>query len=360
MNSADAEMKQTAQTVLSQPDVLLVAAVRKADARTAMLLLESAGLPHKDHLASGADQGTALVSQSTVGGLDQVSDWMRENPTGHLLMFIPDPVTEVAEALSDGVRPEAASQACTQNAEQVLAFVRAVGRRRISVFLADAVHNDSQAFLRTLSERLQLTLVYRPGGRDGDEDELNRSEGTRAETKAHPRAIFRLMAENAIGQRRALRMQLAELLALAVPVTRDQVSTLSAIEEVFDEYQMIVSESDDPLRQLTKKKRMDFAKQLAPVERACDQAAFQQNDEQYQVVQQQNKQLLEENDFLLQQLHHMQVELERYHLRSVGDSNADRTMLEARMQALLNSKSWTFTRPLRVLLGVLTGNKAQF
>jgi hypothetical protein len=57
---------------LDRPNRLLVMAVHGDDVHGATALLESAGLPHQDHLISESDQTVAWLGQSEVGGLEQV------------------------------------------------------------------------------------------------------------------------------------------------------------------------------------------------------------------------------------------------------------------------------------------------
>ena len=70
------------------------------------------------------------------------------------------------------------------------------------------------------------------------------------------------------------------------------------------------------------------------------------------------KDLEEENELLLQQLHHVQEELESYYLNGM---DARHELEEARttIEALYNSMSWKITRPLRFVLDLFTGHRGE-
>ena len=334
---------------------LVVAAVRgEQDVAAAIALLERAGLPHSDHIVSGLDQAVAMVPQTAIGGFNELGGWMQQHPEGHLLLLMPDPITEVAEALSEGTRPAEALAAWSSSVQQALAVVRAVGRRRSSVMIINHLHANPQAFLKSLGERLQLTLVYRP------DDQL--------EPQSAPSAMFRMMAENAIWQAREVRDVMSECMALALPIELGEQSVVPAVEEVFDEYLESLAAPKEALSVLTKEKNRLHEKLTAvQAEQAQLEAKHAEAQKRLQAsksyqsdldqAQQQCKDLQEENDLLLQQLHHVQEELERYYLKHVDSSSHELMEAEAKIEALLNSKSWKITRPLRVILGVLTGNK---
>ena len=334
MSATDSKAPVPPSAVLDRPNRLLVMAPRGDDVDRATALLTSAGLAHQDHLLNESDDTTAWLSQSEVGGLEQVQHWMQSHPGGHLLCLVPEPITEIATALSQGVAPAEALQAWSARVDEALAMIRALGRRRSSVLLADDLQAHPKALLKGLGERLQLTLVYRPStgaaGMGGGltDDAADEARIRRAGVQYEPRAIFRMMAENALWQAPSMRMRATELLALAVPVADGRLASLPAAEEVFAEYQQTLSESDEALRALT----------------------AQKNDARL-------KDLEEENDLLLQQLHHVQEELERHYLHQVNVSGSELAEAEAKIEALLNSKSWKITRPMRAVLGVLTGNK---
>lgn len=359
MNPIDADSNKPAATILSQPDLLLVAAVREADAQAAMLLLESGGLPHSEHLVSGFDQATALVSQSSVGDLDQLTDWMRMNPSGHLLMVAPDPITEVATALSCGVRPAEALESWAAMATQAKALMSAIGCRRGSVLMTDALYSNPQASLRSLAERLGLALVHRLDN-DGTANVDGRSH---TRTASEPCAIFKIMAENALRQAPSMRAQLTELLAFALPIASDESTSWDVVEEAFNDYQKILSESPKALQaQLIKKARLTERlgvqkKQSTERKKVIEQFEVDRAEKDAEWPDTRYQDLQEENDLLLKQLHHVQEELERHYLKQVDFAGSELAEAKAKIEALLSSMSWKITRPLRIIFGVLTGNK---
>ena len=224
MSATDSKAPVPPSAVLDRPNRLLVMAPRGDDVDRATALLTSAGLAHQDHLLNESDDTTAWLSQSEVGGLEQVQHWMQNHPGGHLLCLVPEPITEIATALSQGVAPAEALQAWSARVDEALAMIRALGRRRSSVLLADDLQAQPKALLKGLGERLQLTLVYRPStgaaGMGGGltDDAADEARIRRAGVQYEPRAIFRMMAENALWQAPSMRMRATELLALAVPV----------------------------------------------------------------------------------------------------------------------------------------------
>lgn len=331
MSTVTSQVAAVSDTAPNRPKPLLVTALREEDIHDAMELLQSAGLPLTSLLLHQPGLPTKEMPPSALSASDQVTQWVNQNPSGHLLLLIPDPVLDIAEALCNKIRPTDAVMTWSASAELALATVRTVGRHRCSVFVANGMRTSAQGFLKRLGERLGLNLVESIGKTSIDATH----EVSKPLDQSKPLSLFTMMAENALWQTQVARMQMSELLALAVPVGSSHSVDLAAVEEVF---------SSHLEEQESHKRRVE-------TELKSDRTALEQTRAKLTVLE-------KENDLLLQQLQHIQEELEQYYLQQVKTSRLRVIELEAKINALLNSKSWKMTRPWRAILGVLTGNKA--
>lgn len=310
---------------LSKPKKLVLIAGRLEDVDDTVSMLESAGLPHIDRVVSESNELIVLVPQQHVGRLDQVPAWHASNPDSHLLLLVPAPVLFAAALLSDGIRPTDALAAWADIARQALNLVRAIGRRRSSVFLAESVRLQPNKFLKVLGERLQIPLDLRLFADD-------------SATGFLPDAKCRLTAQNAIWQSSEVRALVAEIGAMTVPLSEDEVEVVPAADEVFEDY----------------RKTTGAAADHALMERqALIAAKTDELSDAHQII----KELREENDLILRKLHDVQEQVE---VRHSGYDVGSEELIEAQttIEALVNSMSWKITRPLRWILGILTGKKA--
>lgn len=370
------------------PERIAVASTRAAHGAAAFALLQSAGLPTRQ---SGENQdGLPLLESLDSGGsLSVLPEWLVEHPQAHLLLLVPLPSIAVARRLAEGTGPKAALAQWQETAEAVLDVIRP-HRRRVSLAFAESALAAPEAFIKSLSRRLQIDL-------DPLQDVQQASD--------LPDAVLRMMAENAVWQSSQARNLAAELEATALPLDTAEVSGMPAVEQVFKEYrkrietpakaiedlkeenelllsqlhqvqeeleshflkakqteeQLVEAQNQGAHAQQYKEERDQARKQLAEVKQQAEQAkaalkanAEVANDHRLQDLQ-------EENDLLLQQLHHVQEELERYYLQGghhggeLYDLQQRLQAAEATVEALYNSKSWKITKPLRAILDLFTG-----
>ena len=348
---------------LEPPGILAVASSVPAVSAAGFALLERAGL----RACSTADKSGAsarLAPEGAPGPMENWPEWLAANPQGHLLLLVPIPSLAVARMLAQGTAPEKALGAWMESVQSVLQVVRPQ-RRRVTLVFAEAALAAPQAFLDALSQRLQLQL--NPVGAHDQRREM-------------PGALLRMMAENAIRQSAEARQIATELEASALPVESVEFAAGVAIEEVFQEYsegnevsaraagelreenELLLAQLHQVQEELESKflQAQQLEGKLAEVEKQRSEeaqkfTAVADSDPRLQDLQ-------EENELLLQQLHHVQEELEHYYLQSTQINSAEVAELQRRLQAaeetvqdLYSSKSWKITRPLRWVLDLLTG-----
>ena len=284
-----------------------------------------------------------LLVDAGAESIEALPDWLKQHPDGHVLMLFNAPVPTLAQYMADAVEPGEAVAQWRQHAEQALGVVRH-NRRRMTLIALEAAQADPGAFIDLLGDRFGLALK-RP---------LNTIEAGEA-----PGAVFRMMAENAVWQSTDVRNLATELEANALPMPPSHGLLLPAVEEVYSEFNTLVGRTR--AHNEADKAELEKARQLLKDR--------EQENGQDQV---RKKDLEEENELLLQQLHHVQEELESYFLenrdlqRKLDEAQKQKTEFEVQAQiaqnglaAICSSISWKITAPLRFLAGpFMRGNKA--
>ncbi|NDY96289.1 hypothetical protein [Wenzhouxiangella limi] len=371
---------------IQTPQSVIVAATLPTHQAAFFDALKAAGL--SDQAAQSDPCGQPqLISQDQIGDLAEVSDWMAEHPQGHLLLLMRLPVVAVARRLGEGMAPKTALAQWLESAQPVLAVIRR-HRRRVSLLFAEPALADTPALLDTVSQRLQLQLQEVPA---------------QAAAPALPSAVLRMMAENAIWQSSEARNLAAELTATALPLRSAQNILLPAIDQVFAEYRHSVDTTSRVELEKTRQKLQQVQHKAQTAEELKEenellltqlhqvqeelQSHFLQAKQSEEKLAQAQKQydqlrkqlesagqesgkndpalqdLQEENELLLQQLHHVQEELEHYYLQSTQQASPwqDTAELHAAhdtIRAIYNSYSWRLTRPLRWFLRVFGAGPA--
>lgn len=327
---------------------------------------------------------TPVLLDAGAENIEALSDWLEQNPEGHALMLFNAPVPTLAWQMADAVAPGDAIAQWRQHAEQVLGVVRH-NRRRMTLIALEAAQADPGAFIDLLGDRFGLALKRPVDTGDAGDD---------------PGAVFRMMAENAVWQSPDVRNLAAELEANALPMPPSHGQMLPAVEEVYSEFntlkrtrarkEQLEEENELLLQQLhqvqeeletTFQKNRDLSGKLEALEK--EKSVSAQSSEQltelqteFEQVKRQSgdrvKDLEEENELLLQQLHHVQEELESYFLenrdlRSKLEGAQNRQQqLEVELNnannalaAVYASGSWRVAAPLRFLISpFMRGDKA--
>jgi len=382
--------------VVETPQSLVLACTRAAY-RTALAdLLQQAGFSMGSGAAEPAAGQPALLTQEQVGPMGDWPDWLDEHPKAHVLLLVALPSVAVARRLQEGSVPKTALADWMASAQDVLDVIRSQ-RRRISLMFAEPALAEPQAFVELLSRRLQLTL---------------QAVSPEQQVPDLPSALLRLMAENAIWQSADARNIAAELEANALPLADSELSQVPAIDQVFTEYRNSIDRKARAAQELREENEL-LLEQLQRVQQkmeafSAEKRAIEQQLSAVEELKQENELLLsqlhqvqeelegqllktkaaeeklfqaekvaststndaqlkdlqEENDLLLQQLHHVQEELERYYLQSMqpkGLPSQYSAQLEAAhetIRAIYNSYSWRLTWPLRVFLRIFGAGPA--
>ena len=382
--------------VIETPRSLALACTRAAYRTVLRDLLQRAGFSTGSGAAESAADQPVLLTQEQLGPMGEWSDWLAEHPKAHVLLLVASPSAAVARRLQEGSAPKTALADWMASAQDVLDVIRSQ-RRRISLMFAEPALAAPQAFVALLSRRLQVPL-----------QEVSPDQ----QLPDLPSALLRLMAENAIWQSADARNIAAELEANALPLADSELSRVPAIDEVFAEYRNSIDRKARAAQELREENEL-LLEQLQRVQqkmeafsaekRAIDQelSAVEEIKEENELllsqlhrVQEelesqflktkaaeeklaaaektiataatdaQLKDLQEENDLLLQQLHHVQEELERYYLQSMqpqGQPWQYGAQLEAaheNIRAIYNSYSWRLTWPLRVFMRIFGAGPA--
>ncbi len=363
--------------VASAPLRLMPVSASAAVQSRILPLLHAAGLDGADN-GAGLPGAPMLLAQKDIGGLEQLSDRVSASPDVHLLVFVPIPILDIARRMADGSAPRQALSQWLDEAGKILTLVRSF-RRRSSVFFFEAALSNPGGFVGALGQRLHLELDFR------EPEDL---------TPELPKAVLRMLAENALWQSPEARNLAAELEATALPIPTKQDFLLPAADQVFSEYRKTVDTPAQMARELREENGL-LLEQLQRVQQKMEaftaekksiedrlssaeqyKADLENTRRQLEALQNQEhlspklKDLEEENELLLHQLHHVQEELETYYLKS---QDTDRQLADCRnelahvhdelniansaVNALRNSLSWKITGPMRAILGVFSGGK---
>lgn len=353
-------------------------------------LLSAAGLDGPQDDSGAPDRPAALVDKD-IGDFSDLPDWVAASPQAHLLVFVPVPTLDIARRLGKECPPRQALAQWLDEADKVLCLVRAC-RRRCSVFFIEAALSNPRAFVQALAQRLQLSLEYQPS------PSRESVPGGSAEnfSPSLPGAVLRMLAENTLWQSAEARNVASELEATALPVPASPDFLLPAADQVFAEYRKTVDTPAQMARELREENKL-LLDQLQRVQQKMEAFTAEKlnietrlsSAEQYKTDLEETRRQLEalksqeqsspklrdleeENELLLHQLHHVQEELERYYLKSQDtDQQLDQTRHElahvheelhiarSAIDALYSSKSWKVTRPMRAILDFFSGGSKQ-
>ena len=313
-------------------------------------------------VASGlsTDEGAArapVLVDAGAAGIEALPAWLEQHPEGHILLLFNAPVPTIARHMADAVEPGEAVAQWRKHAEQVLAVVRQ-NRRRMTLIALEAARVDPGAFTDLIGDRFGLALKRPLDTIEAGDD---------------PGAVFRMMAENAVWQSPDVRNLAAELEANALPMPPSQGLLLPAVEQVYSEFNALVEHTRTRKTELEEENEL-LLQQLHQVQEELEatvqsqQAAEEKKSAETEPSQDQAphdpstnariRDLEEENELLLQQLHHVQEELESYYLNGM-DARHELEEARATIEALYNSMSWKITRPLRFVLDLFTGRRGE-
>lgn len=328
-------METQAATAAAEPQrcrALIVGCQPGVDSSDTLQILRDAGLAEQDRksaaqLLGGAgttqqDEGAIrVVDPSTATGVAELPQWLADVPEAHILALYQRPERPVAEALANGQSVEDALHGWCTAAESLLAVCRQ-NRRRVSMLDAHAAAAAPAEFLARLGERLKSRL---PKPSIGPVD-----------VTPETLVMDRVVAALAVQQSEAAQALLPELEASSLPVS--------------DPVALVVPDTETVVQQHKGEGETGSTR----------------------------RQLEEENELLLLQLHQVQEELEYYYLKCQEKSRPhkaalaepvdfrgqmerlqkDNRNLEAALERargniedIKNSLSWKLTIPLRGLHG---------
>jgi len=322
-----------------------------------------------------------LVDEFGPDDLEALPEWLTRTDDAHLLFLFNAPIPLMARNMSRGLAPAEALGRWQVAADQVLAITRRHRRQMTLMPLEGALSNPSR-FIDVLGERLGV----RPGRVDQD-----------LAPEPAPGALYRMMAENAVWQSIQARQIAAELEANSVPLPASPEISIPTVDEVYREFSQTIerarerkesykaelqkarerlanwqqetTQEKSRLRKVEEENQL-LLQQLHQVQEELEstfqkmqelqqslgkeKSAPPQDDEATPKDEARIRDLEEENELLLQQLHHVQEELESYFL-SGTDARQELEEARATIEALCNSKSWKITRPLRWFLEKFMG-----
>jgi len=349
---------------LEMPARLVLATSAGNEISPVFELLAGAGLEREGR--AGRTRLPGLVDAFEPGDLDSIPDWLAANTDAHLLLLFNAPMPLMARNMADGLAPDRALEKWLADATAILQIVRRY-RRQLSLFSLEAVLANPTGFVDLLTQRLGIDLVA-PVARHDDRP-------------VAPGALYRMMAENAVWQSNEARNVAAELEANALPLKASPEVSMPTVDEVYREFSQTIErektrkaeleeENELLLQQLHQVQeelestfqKMQELQQSLEKEKTARQAAEKSKEQQMQVhddeatakAEARIRDLEEENELLLQQLHHVQEELESYFL-SGTDARQELEEARATIEALCSSKSWKITRPLRWFLEKFMG-----
>lgn len=236
---------------------LLVAALSGINTDPVLALVQSAW----SSSSSRSGEPLEVMDGQALGGLGQVATWLAEHPMAHGLLLFKAPVFEIAQALADGREPEAALSQWMAGVQPLFQVVRA-NRRRVTLVPLEAALAHPASLIDGLINRMGLNI---PAA----------SVPSACELPEVPSAMFRMLAENALWQSHEARHLAAELEASSLPIEVPDEWAETAVNAAYSDIVQRMKEGAAPSRELQ-----------------------------------------EENELLLQQLHQVQEELETHFLSS--------------------------------------------
>ena len=320
---------------LGRPDQLGVANLFGSDDGALMDILARAGL-------SNGPEGLHTIKGEKAAA---VVDWLEDKPQRHCLILWQSPVTALAQAMAEGQAPDEALAEWTARAENVLAAVRK-DRRRITLLESTLAQANPGALIERLNQRLDLSLAM-PTHNPGTHEEHD--------------PVELLIAERAVVTNTQARRLAQELQATSLPLGQGDEDLLPDSLTAWHGYQQhgnTERAEAERLRAQNRELRQEQQQLKTQLDELKGKADLSQSGE-YQDLE-------EENDLLLQQLHHVQEELEAYYLRSIEAQQDSKQvsqlkrrnqLLQRRVDYMENSRSWKITRPMRRIIRWLKGEK---
>lgn len=325
---------------LGRPSRLGIAGPPGVDIDSLIQQLRQAGLQGTAEAQEGMT-GYDLVKYTTPADL---SAWLKKHGGAHILLCWQAPVSVLSQAMASGSTPEDALDAWVERNEALLAVIRQHRRRFTLVEMTLAEVNTAQLANR-LNQRLSLALATptaAPQVAPSQED-----------------PVHALIAHRAvIGNTRAKKLA-AELQVTSVPVGLEETLLPEAVV-AWQAYNEAMEQRQREIERFKQKCQQLEAQRNTVLEPDPDLESAKHKLESL------NKDLQEENDLLLQQLHHVQEELEAYYLKSIEAKQGSKqvsklkrqnALLQRRVDYMENSRSWKITRPMRRMIGRLKGKK---
>ncbi|MDQ2070152.1 hypothetical protein [Natronospira bacteriovora] len=321
--------------------------------------------------SSSADTVSLLPVGEAITDMD-LAQQLAKTKDARALLLHTRPETALARAMQAGKNPTEELDAWRQAVE---AFLQAYRRNRRSIRLinADTALQAPEAFAHACQEHLGLSEadIQPPASNDGQ-----------------LQSVYRLLAAQMVAQAEDIQPLLAELEASSIPLAeesqapqldcqaiyeeltasetqfeklKDQTTTQSS--ELKEENELILLQTHQ-LQEELEKYYLDLqkeAKSRQEAETECDRlkAELESVKQGQDAVSIREKELKEENELLLLQLHQVQEELESYYLElqdEVGKRKAQEEKLAARDQTIKN-KNWAIDKKEEKYQGMLAQKK---
>jgi hypothetical protein len=295
-----------------------------------------------------AGLSSATVPTHALGGEDPdaAANWLEEGEQRHCLIFWHSPVTVLARAMAEGLGPDDALAQWQPRAEGVLAAIRR-NRRRFTLVETSLACAHPDLLVERLNQRLALALTP-PGHASGALEDHD--------------PVELLIAERAVRSSAQAHRLVQELRATSLPLTQwhdDVLPDALTAWQRYGECSKAGLADSERLREENRKLR-DKQQALQQQLEQREQSTSPEQSSAYEDLQ-------EENELLLQQLHHVQEELESYYLESrdiqqkyeKAESQRKKFerdyntalqragMLQKKIDAMRASRSWRITKPLR-------------
>lgn len=261
-------------------------------------------------LLNGCDSPAVLaVDPSPLNGVP-LDFWVGEFADTHLLLLHSRPERFLAQAMAENREPKELLEQWQSAAEKLLQYYRR-NRARATLIDVDCALTAPELFSQACHDYLRLkNAPVSPG---------SHPESSAAAVRTD---IYQLIAQQMVAQSSELNDLLAELEAGSWPLGEPPLPSLDC-QRIYHDYRKLQDQSEQ---------------------------ASKHDQEQ---AENRRKELEEENELLLLQLHQVQEELERYYLQlqeekeNFGRSEKRLKALERKISYMENSKSWKITRPLR-------------
>jgi len=384
------------------PARLVVAATSEQRIDRIIDILVAAGFDRDQALTGGRLPG--LVELPAGLDLTNVGEWLQANQDAHLLLLFNAPVPWIAQEIKRGASPAEALKKWQLGAKKVLSLVRRC-RRRLSLLPLEGPLANPAAFLQALVERFGVAIqapqfinqtLETPGplfrmmaGNVVWESSEARHLAAELEANAIPiPPVHELMLpsvdeayreftttiERTRARKEEFKAELEKIRQRLQAQEQDKVLQQERVQELEEENELLLKQLHQVQEELESQfqESREVRQMLDETKRAHQSAA---TDEEHGELRKQLdkkaleiktlhegkakteariKDLEEENELLLQQLHHVQEELESYFL-SGTDARQELEEARATIEALCNSKSWKITRPLRWFLEAFMG-----